>query len=92
MESLGEMDTALQFYEMARDYLSLVRVYCYCGNMDKVCLCFLLVKFMLYFFLFLPFIYKLKLVHEYHVLVFVLFAMFSYGLYLVRVALSSTTA
>ncbi|XP_060569057.1 intraflagellar transport protein 140 homolog [Ruditapes philippinarum] len=35
MESLGEMDTALQFYEMARDYLSLVRVYCYCGNMDK---------------------------------------------------------
>ncbi|XP_052768007.1 intraflagellar transport protein 140 homolog [Mya arenaria] len=35
MESLGEMDTALQFYEMAQDYLSLVRVYCYCGNMDK---------------------------------------------------------
>ena len=36
MESLGEMDSALQFYEMAQDYLSLVRVYCYCGNMDKV--------------------------------------------------------
>lgn len=36
MESLGEMDTALQFYEMAQDFLSLVRVYCYCGNMDKV--------------------------------------------------------
>lgn len=35
MESLGEMDTALQYYEMAQDYLSLVRVYCYCGNMDK---------------------------------------------------------
>ena len=36
MESMGEMDAALQFYEMAQDYLSLVRVYCYCGNMDKV--------------------------------------------------------
>ena len=42
MESLGEMDSALQFYEMAQDYLSLVRVYCYCGNMDKVeVLCFM---------------------------------------------------
>ena len=38
MESMGEMDAALQFYEMAQDYLSLVRVYCYCGNMDKVIL------------------------------------------------------
>lgn len=36
MESLGEMDAALQFYEMAQDYLSLVRVYCYCSNMEKV--------------------------------------------------------
>ena len=36
MESLGEMEVALQFYEMAQDYLSLVRVYCYCSNMDKV--------------------------------------------------------
>ena len=36
MESLGEMEAALQFYEMAQDYLSLVRVYCYCSNMEKV--------------------------------------------------------
>ncbi|XP_041473205.1 intraflagellar transport protein 140 homolog isoform X2 [Lytechinus variegatus] len=35
MESTGEMETALQFYEAAQDYLSLVRVYCYCGNIDK---------------------------------------------------------
>ena len=36
MESMGEMEAALQFYEMAQDFLSLVRVYCYCSNMDKV--------------------------------------------------------
>eukprot|EP00058_Branchiostoma_floridae_P021724 XP_002607214.1 hypothetical protein BRAFLDRAFT_118626 [Branchiostoma floridae] len=35
MESTGEMEAGLQFYEAAGDYLSLVRVYCYCGNMDK---------------------------------------------------------
>ncbi|XP_064637216.1 intraflagellar transport protein 140 homolog [Lineus longissimus] len=35
MESTGEMETALQFYEAAQDYLSLVRVYCYCGNLEK---------------------------------------------------------
>lgn len=35
MESTGEMETALQYYENAQDYLSLVRVYCYCGNMEK---------------------------------------------------------
>ncbi|XP_067952050.1 intraflagellar transport protein 140 homolog [Watersipora subatra] len=35
MESTGEMETSLQFYEAAQDYLSLVRVYCYCGNLDK---------------------------------------------------------
>ncbi|XP_077980431.1 intraflagellar transport protein 140 homolog [Glandiceps talaboti] len=35
MESTGEMETALQFYEAAQDYLSLCRVYCYCGNTDK---------------------------------------------------------
>ena len=35
MESTGEMETSLQFYESAQDYLSLVRVYCYCGNLDK---------------------------------------------------------
>lgn len=36
MESAGEMEAALQFYELAQDYLSLVRVQCYCGNLDKV--------------------------------------------------------
>ena len=36
MESIGEMDAALQFYESARDNLSLVRVNCYCGNLTKV--------------------------------------------------------
>jgi intraflagellar transport protein 140 len=30
------METALQFYTLAKDYLSLVRVYCYCDNLDKV--------------------------------------------------------
>ncbi|OWF41021.1 intraflagellar transport protein 140 homolog [Mizuhopecten yessoensis] len=35
MESTGEMDAALQYYETAQDFLSLVRVYCYCGKMDK---------------------------------------------------------
>jgi hypothetical protein len=32
----GEMETALQFYTLAKDYLSLVRVFCYCDNLDKV--------------------------------------------------------
>lgn len=36
MESTGEMETALHFYEAAQDFLSLVRVYCYCGNIEKV--------------------------------------------------------
>uniref|UniRef100_H2Z485 Intraflagellar transport protein 140 homolog n=1 Tax=Ciona savignyi TaxID=51511 RepID=H2Z485_CIOSA len=35
MESTGEMDVALKFYQQAADPLSLVRVYCYCGNLDK---------------------------------------------------------
>ncbi|XP_023331155.1 intraflagellar transport protein 140 homolog [Eurytemora carolleeae] len=35
MESTGEMETALHFYTLAKDYLSLVRVYCYCDNLDK---------------------------------------------------------
>ena len=35
MESTGEMELALQYYEMAGDYLSLVRVHCYCDNLDK---------------------------------------------------------
>ena len=36
MESTGEMETALQFYEAAQDFLSLVRVHCYCGNLERV--------------------------------------------------------
>lgn len=35
MESLGEMETALQYYEKSKDFLSLVRVYCYCSNLEK---------------------------------------------------------
>lgn len=35
LESIGEMETALQFYEAAQDYLSLVRLYCYCNNLEK---------------------------------------------------------
>ncbi|XP_078482947.1 intraflagellar transport protein 140 homolog [Ciona intestinalis] len=35
MESTGEMDTALKFYQQAADPLSLVRVFCYCGNPEK---------------------------------------------------------
>ncbi|XP_075533843.1 intraflagellar transport protein rempA isoform X2 [Dermacentor variabilis] len=37
MESIGEMEAALQFYEAAQDYLSLLRVHCYFGNVDKAC-------------------------------------------------------
>ena len=29
------MNMALQFYEAAHDFLSLVRIYCYCDNMTK---------------------------------------------------------
>ncbi|KAF2347789.1 Quinoprotein amine dehydrogenase beta chain-like [Trinorchestia longiramus] len=35
LESTGEMETALQYYEAAGDHLSLVRVYCYCNNLPK---------------------------------------------------------
>ena len=35
MESTGEMELALQYYEDAEDYLSLVRVYSYCEKLDK---------------------------------------------------------
>ena len=35
MESTGEMELALQYYELAQDYLSLVRVYSYCDNLEK---------------------------------------------------------
>ncbi|KAH9375819.1 hypothetical protein HPB48_021212 [Haemaphysalis longicornis] len=37
MESVGEMEAALHFYEAARDYLSLLRVHCYFGNVDRAC-------------------------------------------------------
>lgn len=37
MESTGDLETALQFYEAAQDYLSLVRIHCYCGALDKAC-------------------------------------------------------
>lgn len=33
MESTGEMELALQYYKLAEDYLSLVRVYSYCDNL-----------------------------------------------------------
>ncbi|XP_028989874.1 intraflagellar transport protein 140 homolog [Betta splendens] len=35
LESQSDMDSALKFYERAQDYLSLVRVYCYMGNIQK---------------------------------------------------------
>nr|CAB3255295.1 intraflagellar transport protein 140 homolog [Phallusia mammillata] len=35
MESTGDMETAIKFYQQAADPLSLVRVYCYCGNSEK---------------------------------------------------------
>ncbi|XP_046855391.1 intraflagellar transport protein 140 homolog isoform X2 [Xenia sp. Carnegie-2017] len=35
MESNGEMEVALNYYEAANDILSLVRVHCFCGNIEK---------------------------------------------------------
>ncbi|XP_034716265.1 intraflagellar transport protein 140 homolog isoform X1 [Etheostoma cragini] len=35
LESQSDMDSALRFYELAQDYLSLVRVHCYMGNIQK---------------------------------------------------------
>ena len=35
LESLGECDQALQFYEVAKDFPSLVRVLCSYGNFEK---------------------------------------------------------
>uniref|UniRef100_A0A667XJ74 Intraflagellar transport 140 n=1 Tax=Myripristis murdjan TaxID=586833 RepID=A0A667XJ74_9TELE len=35
LESQSDMETALRFYEYAQDYLSLVRVHCYNGNIQK---------------------------------------------------------
>jgi intraflagellar transport protein 140 len=34
LESTGDMDNALQFYDAAHDYVSLVRVLCYCSRID----------------------------------------------------------
>ena len=35
VESVGDWDTAVQFYEAAKDYLSLVRILCFNGNVQK---------------------------------------------------------
>ena len=40
MESNSEMEVALKYYEAANDILSLVRVYCFCGNIEKVIIIF----------------------------------------------------
>eukprot|EP01135_Chromosphaera_perkinsii_P005240 Nk52_evm9s327 gene=Nk52_evmTU9s327 len=34
-ESIGDMETALKFYNASEDYLSVARVYAYCGNLEK---------------------------------------------------------
>lgn len=36
LESQAEMDAALHYYELAQDYFSLVRIYCFQGNIQKV--------------------------------------------------------
>lgn len=36
MESVGDMETAIQYYEKAEDNFSLVRVYSFCDKIDKV--------------------------------------------------------
>ncbi|KAM9716097.1 intraflagellar transport protein 140 homolog isoform 2-T2 [Menidia menidia] len=35
LESQSDMDSALHFYDLAQDYLSLVRVHCYMGNIQE---------------------------------------------------------
>ncbi|XP_069503073.1 intraflagellar transport protein 140 homolog isoform X2 [Ambystoma mexicanum] len=35
LESQADMDAALKYYELAQDYLSLVRVHCYLGNVQR---------------------------------------------------------
>ncbi|XP_004438256.1 PREDICTED: intraflagellar transport protein 140 homolog [Ceratotherium simum simum] len=35
LESQAEMEAALHYYELARDYFSLVRIYCFQGNIQK---------------------------------------------------------
>lgn len=36
MESLGDLETALQFYRDGGDHTSIVRIHYYMGNIDKV--------------------------------------------------------
>lgn len=36
LESRAEMDAALQYYGLAQDYFSLVRIYCFQGDIQKV--------------------------------------------------------
>lgn len=36
LESQGEMDAALHYYELAQDHFSLVRIHCFQGNVQKV--------------------------------------------------------
>jgi intraflagellar transport protein 140 len=35
-ECQGELDVALKYAELAQDYLSVVRINCYCGNITQV--------------------------------------------------------
>ncbi|XP_078200351.1 intraflagellar transport protein 140 homolog isoform X3 [Callithrix jacchus] len=35
LESQGEMDTALHYYQLAQDHFSLVRIHCFQGNIQK---------------------------------------------------------
>ena len=46
MESNSEMEVALKYYEAANDILSLVRVYCFCGNIEKVIIIFMNIHLM----------------------------------------------
>lgn len=36
LESQAEMEAALRYYELAQDHFSLVRIYCFQGNIQKV--------------------------------------------------------
>jgi len=36
MESLGDMEAALQFYRDGSDHTSIVRIHCFMGNIDLV--------------------------------------------------------
>ena len=35
LESMGELEQAMQFYETANDYYSLVRILCFNGQIDR---------------------------------------------------------